>query len=73
MDWRNYIVITPGIRSGKPRLKGTRLTVQDVMEYLAGGDTPDELQAAFPELTIERLRACFAFSAERERLTSANG
>lgn len=72
MDWREHIVITPGVRSGKPRLKGTRLTVQDVMEYLAGGDTPEELQEAFPDLTPERLRACFAFSAQRERLTSAN-
>ena len=72
MDWREHIVITPRVRSGKPRLAGTRLTVQDAMEYLAGGDTPEELQEASPELTPERLRACYAFSAQRERGTSAN-
>jgi len=72
MDWREHIVITPGVRSGKPRIAGTRMTVQDVLEYLAGGDTPDELVLAFPELTTDRIRACLAFAAERERLLTAN-
>ena len=72
MGWREHIVITPGVRSGKPHLVGTRITVQDVLEYLAGGDTPEGLQEAFPELTPERVRACFAFAAERERLLTAN-
>ena len=58
MNWRDYIEMTPGVRSGKPRLAGTRLTVQDVLKYLAGGDTPDELREAFPELTSEMIRAC---------------
>jgi uncharacterized protein (DUF433 family) len=70
--WRDHILITPGVRSGKPRLVGTRITVQDVLEYLAGGDTAEGLQEAFPELTAERVRACLAFAAERERLISAN-
>ena len=72
MDWREYIVMTPGVRSGKPRLAGTRLTVQDVLEYLAGGDSPADLQEGFPELTPERIRACLSFAAERERLLTAN-
>jgi uncharacterized protein (DUF433 family) len=72
MDWGEHIVITPGVRSGKPRLAGTRITVQDVLEYMAGGDTPEELQEAFPELTPERVRACLAFATERERLLMAN-
>jgi uncharacterized protein (DUF433 family) len=48
------------------------MTVQDVLEYLAGGDTPEELVQAFPELTADRIRACLAFAAERERLLTAN-
>ena len=72
MDWREYIVITPGVRSGKPRLAGTRITVQDVLEYLAGGDTSEGLQEAFPELTPEHIRACLAFAAQRERFLTAN-
>ncbi len=64
--------MTPGIRSGKPRLDGTRLTVQDVFEYLAGGDTPEELIDAFPGLTKEKVQACLAFAAERERLLASN-
>ncbi len=72
MDWRTLITITPGLRSGKPHLVGTRITVQDVLEYLAGGDTPEGLQQAFPELTQERIRACLAFAADRERQLTAN-
>lgn len=72
MDWREHIVITPGVRSGKPRIAGTRLTVQDVLEYLAGGDTPEDMAQAFPELTSDRVLACLAFAAERERLLTAN-
>jgi uncharacterized protein (DUF433 family) len=44
-----------------------RITVQDVLEYLAGGMTPDEVLADFPDLTAEDIRACFAFAADRER------
>jgi uncharacterized protein (DUF433 family) len=72
MDWREHIVMTPGVRSGKPRLAGTRITVQDVLEYLAGGDSVEDLQEGFPELTVDRIKACLAFAAERERLLTAN-
>ena len=65
-------MMTPGVRSGKPRLAGTRITVQDVLEYLAGGDSVEDLQEGFPELTVDRIKACLAFAAERERLLTAN-
>lgn len=64
--------MTPGVRSGKPRLAGTRITVQDVLEYLAGGDSVEDLKEGFPELTPDRIKACLAFAAERERLLTAN-
>lgn len=64
--------MTPGVRSGKPRLAGTRITVQDVLEYLAGGDSVEDLKEGFPELTPDRVKACLAFAAERERLLTAN-
>ena len=62
MNWQDYISITPGVRSGKPCVKGTRITVSDVLEYLAGGMSVDEVLADFPELTIEDIRASLAFS-----------
>lgn len=67
MNWQDRIVIDPAIRSGKPCVKGTRITVYDVLEYLAGGMTEDEILADFPELTREDIRACLGFAAARER------
>ena len=61
------IEMTPGVRSGKPRVRGTRMTVSDVLEYLAGGMSEGEIIRDFPELTREDIRACLAFAAERER------
>lgn len=66
-QWRARITIEPGKRSGQPCIRGMRITVQDVLEYLAGGMTTDEVLVDFPELTAEDLQACFAFAAERER------
>ena len=60
------ITIDPGIRSGKPTVRGTRITVSDVLEYLAGGMTPEEIITDFPDLTIEDIRAVLAFAAQRE-------
>jgi uncharacterized protein (DUF433 family) len=54
-------------RSGKPCIRGMRITVQDVFEYLAGGMTEDQILEDFPELTREDINACFAFAADRER------
>ena len=59
--------MNPAVRSGKPCVKGTRITVCDVLEYLAGGMTEDEILSDFPDLTREDLRACLAFAAARER------
>ena len=67
MDYRERIVIDPEIRLGKPTIKGTRIAVGDVLEYMAGGDSQEEVLQNFPQLTIEDLRACFAFVADRER------
>lgn len=61
------IVIIPGVRSGKPTVRGTRITVSDVLEYLAGGMSEDEIILDFPELTREDIRACLALAAEREK------
>ena len=67
MDLLDRITVSPGIRSGKPCVRGTRITVADVLEYLAGGMSQDEIIADFPELTSDDVRACLAFAAERER------
>ena len=66
-QWRSRITIDPGKRSGRPCIRGMRITVQDVLEYLAGGMTADEVLADFPELTADDVRACLAFAADRER------
>ncbi|MCZ7605760.1 MAG: DUF433 domain-containing protein [Planctomycetota bacterium] len=67
MDYRARITIDPAIRSGKPCVKGTRITVYDVLSYLAGGMTPEEILADFPALSAEDIRACLSFAADRER------
>lgn len=67
MDYKKVITIEPGKRSGKPCIRGTRMTVTDVLEYLAGGMTQEELLKEFPDLTREDIRACLAFAADRER------
>ncbi len=67
MDYRDFITIEPGKRGGKPTIRGMRITVQDVLEYLAGGTSEEEILADFPELTREDIRACLAFAADRER------
>jgi uncharacterized protein (DUF433 family) len=67
MDYREIITIEPGKRSGKPCIRGMRITVQDVLEYLAGGMTESEILDDFPELTREDIRACIAFAANRKR------
>jgi len=67
MDYSTLITIEPGKRSGQPCIRGMRITVQDVLEYLASGMTSDEVLADFPDLTAEDIRACLAFAADRER------
>ena len=67
MNFDDYITITPGVRSGKPCIKGTRITVYDILEYLAGGMTETALLADFPNLRPDHIRAVLAFAAARER------
>ena len=67
MNYEEIITIEPGKRSGKPCIRGTRMTVTDVLEYLAGGMTKEEILADFPDLTAEDIQACLAFAADRER------
>jgi uncharacterized protein (DUF433 family) len=67
MDYTNIITIEPNKRSGKPCIRGLRITVYDVLEYLAGGMTIDEILEDFPELTRNDIKACLAFAADRER------
>ena len=67
MNYDKIITIEPDKRSGKPCIRGTRMTVTDVLEYLAGGMTEAEILENFPDLTAEDIRACLAFAADRER------
>ena len=67
LDYTAIITVEPGKRGGKPCIRGLRITVYDVLEYLASGMTEPEILADFPDLTREDIRACLAFAAERER------
>ncbi len=67
MEYQGRIVIDPEIRFGKPCVRGTRITVGDVLSYLASGMSEDDIIADFPQLTRDDIRACLAFAAERER------
>ena len=67
MDHQGRITIEPDKRGGKPCIRGLRITVHDVLEYLASGMTQCEILSDFPELTVEDIRACLAFAADRER------
>jgi uncharacterized protein (DUF433 family) len=67
MDYRQRITIEPGKRDGKPCIRGLRITVYEVLEYLASGMSEAEILNDFPDLTREDIRACLAFAADRER------
>jgi uncharacterized protein (DUF433 family) len=69
-QWRSLITIEPGKRGGRPCIRGMRITVYDVLSYLAAGMTVAEILDDFPYLTQEDIQACFAFAAERERSMS---
>jgi uncharacterized protein (DUF433 family) len=72
MDFASRISIDPAVRFGKPCVRGTRITVGDVLGYLAGGMTEAEILADFPSLKHEDILACLAFAAERERRLMAS-
>lgn len=70
MDYRSIITVEPGKRSGKPCIRGLRITVYDILDYLASGMTEDEILREFPELQRDDIRATLAFAADRERRLS---
>jgi uncharacterized protein (DUF433 family) len=67
VDYRQRISLDPLVRSGKPCVRGTRITVGDVLDYLGGGMTTKEILSDFPDLTAEDIQACLSFAADRER------
>lgn len=67
MNWHDHISVDPAVRSGKPCINGTRITVYDVLEYLAGGMSEEDILEDFPDLSLSDLRACLGFAAARER------
>lgn len=69
-SYRHIISINPHIRSGKPIIRGLRITVYDVLSYLAAGMTTAEILHDFPELTEEDIHACLAYAADREQSVS---
>ncbi len=66
MNYAEYISIDPNIRFGKPCIKGTRITVYDVLGWMASGMTVEEILQDYPELTDIQIRACLAYAADRE-------
>ena len=71
MDYRDIITIEPDKRGGKPCIRGMRITVYDVLEYLASGMSQEEILEDFPYLTKEDILACLSYAADRERLQIA--
>ena len=67
MDYSNIIMIDPGKRSGKACVRDTRITVYDVLDYLAAGMTQQQILDDFPDLTETDIRACLAYAANAER------
>jgi len=67
MNWQERIRVDPQVRSSNPCVTGTRITVADVLEYLAGGMSEDQILADFPDLVRDDVRACLSFAAARER------
>lgn len=67
IDYHNIITLEPGKRSGKPCIRELRIAVQDVLDWLASGMTPDDILVDYPELSRDDVLACLAYAAERER------
>ncbi len=69
MAYQDIITVEPGKRGGQPSIRGMRITVADVLSYLASGMSEDQILSDFPELTREDIRACLSYAADRERQT----
>jgi uncharacterized protein (DUF433 family) len=67
MDYKKYIEIGPQVRFGKPCIKGTRISVYDVLSWLSSGMSVDEILSDFPQLTKDQILACLGYSADKER------
>jgi uncharacterized protein (DUF433 family) len=67
MDYRDFIEVNASVRFGKPCIKGTRISVDDVLGWLASGMTTEEVLEDFPQLKKEEILACLAYSADQER------
>lgn len=67
MIYRDYITVEENKRGGKPCIRGLRITVAEVLDYMASEMTEDEILEDFPDLTLNDLKACIAFAADRER------
>ncbi len=67
VDYTKYITLEPGKRSGQPCIRGMRITVYDVLSYLAAGDSTEEILHNFPMLTSEDILACLAYAADAEK------
>ena len=68
-QWRDLITMEPGKRGGRPCVRGMRITVYDVLSYLASGMSEADILADFPYLTVQDIRACLSYAADRERQT----
>jgi len=73
VDYRSIITVEPGKRGGKPCIRGLRITVYDVLDFLAAGLSPDQILKEYPYLTEDDLRACLAYAAARERRLAVAG
>ncbi len=71
MDWRKVITVEPDKRGGKPCVRGLRITVYEVLSFMAGGMSPEDIVRDFPSLTVEDVRACLAFAADEGRFIAA--
>ncbi len=69
VDYKKHIEIEPSVRFGKPRIKGTRISVYDVLNWFANGMSAIEIIEDFPELNRDQIQACFAYAADREHKT----
>ena len=67
MDYKERITIEPGKRGGRPCIRGLRITVYEILDYLAAGMTEGQILSDFPDLEAEDIRAVLAFAADRER------
>lgn len=68
-DFEQYISINPEIRFGKPCIKGTRITVADILQWLASGMSNEDIIRNYPELDVQKIRAALAFAAHREQVS----